>query len=255
MKLKATSTLALTALLASMPALAQTAAPAPDYTVSYNAGITTDYRFRGISQTSTKPALQLGADFTHKDGFYLGAWGSNVSWIKDYVGASKGSLELDLYGGYRGDTGMGVTYDLGLITYQYPGNTAGKVPGFVNANTTEVYGAVTYSVVTAKYSRSVTNFIANANSKGSQYLEVAAAFDLGNGFSLTPRVGRQWIPNVAGDIGNYTDYGLTLGKDFGNGLSASVAAVGTNASKTFYTDTKGKFLGKDALVVGLKYSF
>ena len=255
MKLKATSTLALTALLASMPALAQTAAPEPDYTVSYNAGITTDYRFRGISQTSTKPALQLGADFTHKDGFYLGAWGSNVSWIKDYIGASKGSLEIDLYGGYRGDTGMGVTYDLGLITYQYPGNTAGKVPGFANANTTEVYGTVTYSIVTAKYSRSVTNFIANANSKGSQYLEVAAAFDLGDGFSLTPRLGRQWIPNVPGDIGNYTDYGLMLGKDFGNGLSASVAAIGTNANKLFYTDTKGKFLGRDALVASLKYSF
>lgn len=256
MKLKATSTLALTALLASMPALAQTATPTPDYTVSYNAGITTDYRFRGISQTSTKPALQLGADFTHKDGFYLGAWGSNVSWIKDYVGASKGSLEIDLYGGYRGDTGMGVTYDLGLITYQYPGNTAGKAPGFANANTTEVYGAVTYSIVTAKYSRSVTNFIANANSKGSQYFELAANFDLGNGFTVTPHVGRQTIPNVMANAGNYTDYSVTLGKDFGNGLSASVAAIGINANdKPFYTDTKGKFLGKDALVVGLKYSF
>jgi uncharacterized protein (TIGR02001 family) len=256
MKLKATSTLALTALLASMPLLAQTTAPAPDYTVSFNAGVTNDYRFRGIAQTSTKPALQVGADFTHKDGFYLGAWGSNVSWIKDYVGATKGSLEIDLYGGYRGDTGMGVTYDVGLITYQYPSNTAGNVPGFVSANTTEIYGAATYSIVTAKYSRSLTNFIANANSKGSQYLEVAAAFDLGNGYSVTPRMGRQWIPNVTGDIGNYTDYGVTLGKDFGNGLSASVAATGTNASKAFYSEANGgRFLGKEALVVGLKYSF
>ena len=254
MKLKATSTLALTALLASMPVLAQTAAPVPDYTVSFNAGVTTDYRFRGIAQTSTKPALQVGADFTHKDGFYLGAWGSNVSWIKDYVGATKGSLEVDLYGGYRGDTGMGVTYDVGLITYQYPSNTAAAV--LANANTTEIYGAVTYNIVTAKYSRSVSNFIANPNSKGSQYFEVAAAFDLGNGFSVTPRIGHQWIPNVAGDAGDYTDYAVTLGKDFGNGLSGSVAVIGTNVkSKAFYTDTKGKFLGKDALVVGVKYSF
>jgi uncharacterized protein (TIGR02001 family) len=256
MKLKATSTLALTALLASMPVLAQTAAPAPDYTVSFNAGVTTDYRFRGIAQTSTKPALQVGADFTHKDGFYLGAWGSNVSWIKDYVGATKGSLEIDLYGGYRGDTGMGVTYDVGLITYQYPSNTAGQVPGFVSANTTEIYGAVTYNIVTAKYSRSLTNFIANANSKGSQYLEVAAAFDLGNGYSVTPRIGHQWVANVPGDAGDYTDYAVTLGKDFGNGLSGSVAAVGTNVkSKLFYTDSKSRFLGKDALVVSVKYSF
>jgi uncharacterized protein (TIGR02001 family) len=239
-----------------MPVLAQTAAPAPDYTVSFNAGVTTDYRFRGIAQTSTKPALQVGADFTHKDGFYLGAWGSNVSWIKDYVGATKGSLEIDLYGGYRGDTGMGVTYDVGLITYQYPSNTAGQVPGFVSANTTEIYGAVTYNIVTAKYSRSLTNFIANANSKGSQYLEVAAAFDLGNGYSVTPRIGHQWVANVPGDAGDYTDYAVTLGKDFGNGLSGSVAAVGTNVkSKLFYTDSKSRFLGKDALVVSVKYSF
>ena len=252
MKLKATSTLALTALLASMPVLAQTAAPVPDYTVSFNAGVTTDYRFRGIAQTSTKPALQVGADFTHKDGFYLGAWGSNVSWIKDYVGATKGSLEIDLYGGYRGDTGMGVTYDVGLITYQYPSNTAAAV--LANANTTEIYGAVTYSVVTAKYSRSVTNFIANPDSKGSQYFEVAAAFDVGNGFTLTPHIGRQKVANTP--AGNYTDHSVTLGKDFGNGLSASVAAIGNNVNnKVFYTDTKGKFLGKDALVVGVKYSF
>jgi uncharacterized protein (TIGR02001 family) len=249
MKLKTTSTLALTALLASMPVLAQTAAPAPDYTVSFNAGVTTDYRFRGIAQTFAKPALQVGADFTHKDGFYLGVWGSNVSWIKDFDPTKKGGLEVDLYGGYRGDTGMGVTYDVGLITYQYPSNTAAT-----NANTTEIYGAVTYNIVTAKYSRSLTNFVANADSKGSQYLEVAAAFDLGNGFSVTPRIGHQWIPNVPGDAGDYTDYAVTLGKDFGNGLSGSVAAIGTNAKKNFYT-ANGKFLGKDALVVGVKYSF
>jgi uncharacterized protein (TIGR02001 family) len=256
MKFKATSTLALTALLASLPVLAQTAAPAPESTLAFNAGLTTDYRFRGISQTSFDPALQVGVDFTHKDGFYLGAWGSNVSWIKDYVGASKGSLEIDLYGGYRGDTGMGVTYDVGLITYQYPSNTAARVPGFASANTTEIYGAATYSIVTAKYSRSLTNFIANKDSKGSQYFEVSAAFDLGNGFSVTPRIGHQWVANVAGDAGDYTDYAVTLGKDFGNGLSGSVAAIGTNVkSKLFYTDTKSNFLGKDALVLSVKYSF
>lgn len=251
MKLKATSTLALTALLASMPVLAQTAAPAPDSTVSFNAGVTTDYRFRGISQTSFDPALQVGVDYTHKSGFYLGAWGSNVSWIKDYVGASKGSMEIDLYGGYRGDTGMGATYDVGLITYQYPGNTAGAV--LANANTTEIYGAVTFNIVTAKYSRSLTNFVANTDSKGSQYFELAATFDLGNGFTLTPHIGRQKIPNNS--AGNYTDYSLAVGKDFGNGLSGTVTAIGTNAADSFYKVPGFNNLGKDTLVVGLKYSF
>jgi len=248
MKLKATSTLALTALLASMPALAQTAAPAPDYTVSYNAGIITDYRFRGISQSSFDPALQVGVDFTHKSGFYLGAWGSNVSWIKDYAGASKGSIEIDLYGGYRGQIGKDVAFDVGAIKYQYPNNTAST-----NANTAEVYGALTYNIVTAKYSRSISNFVANLDSKGSQYFEIAANFDLGNGFTLTPHLGRQKVANNS--AGNYTDYSLTLGKDFGNGLSGTVAAIGTNAVDSFYKVPGFDNLGKDALVVGLKYSF
>ncbi len=248
MNLKSKSALALIALLAATAAMAQAKAPAPDYTLSYNVGATSDYRFRGIAQTSFKPALQAGVDFAHTSGFYLGAWGSNVSWIKDYEGVTQGSLEIDLYGGYKGEISKDFTYDLGVIRYQYPGNTATP-----NANTTEVYGALTYSVVTAKYSRSTSDFISNANSSGSAYFEVAATFDLGSGFTLTPRVGRQSI--VSNNGGNYTDYALTLGKDFGNGLSATVSAIGTNVTNTFYTAAPFANLGKDALVVGVKYSF
>lgn len=250
MQLKATSIIILCTVLPSTAVMAQTKAPEPDYTLSYNVGAVSDYRFRGMAQTSFNPALQAGVDFAHKSGFYVGAWGSNVSWIKDYAGASDGSLEIDLYGGYKGEISKDFTYDLGLITYQYPGNNAAT-----NANTSELYGALTYGLVTAKYSRSAGNFIANPNSSGSAYLEVAATFDLGNGFTLTPHVGRQTIPNVVNDAGDCTDYALTLGRDFGNGLTATVAATGTNADKGFYTDTKGKFLGNSTLVVGLKYSF
>lgn len=254
MKLKSTSALALTALLAGTAAMAQTKAPEPDYTLSYNVGVTSDYRFRGISQASFNPALQAGADFAHKNGFYLGIWGSNINWIKDYIGATDGSLEVDLYGGYKGAITKDIAFDVGIIRYQYPGNTAADVPGFADANTTEIYGALTYSVVTAKYSRSTGNFIANSNSSGSQYFEVAASFDLGNGFTLTPHVGRQTIPNQAIN-GDYTDYALTLGKDFGNGLTASIAAVGTDADDAFYKVGTYDNLGKSTVVVGLKYSF
>lgn len=250
MKLKTTSAMVLSTLLVGTAAMAQSKAPEPDYTLSYNVGVTSDYRFRAIAQTSTNPALQGGVDFAHKSGLYLGAWASNISWIKDYAGATDGSLELDLYGGYKGEISKDFTYDLGLITYQYPGNTAAT-----NANTTEFYGALTYGPVTAKYSRSAGNFIANPNSSGSAYFELAATFDLGNGYSLTPHIGRQTIPNVTNNAGDYTDYALTLAKDFGNGLSVSVAAMGTNADKPFYTDTKGKFLGDSVVTVGLKYSF
>jgi len=255
MKLTKTYALVLSTLLVGTAAMAQTTAPEPDYTLAYNVGAVSDYRFRGIAQTSTNAALQAGVDFAHKSGFYAGVWGSNVSWIRDYIGATDGALEVDLFGGYKGAITKDLAFDVGVITYQYPSNTAGNVAGFVNANTTEVYGALTYGPVTAKYSQSTGNFIANANSSGSAYLEVAATFDLGNGFSVTPHIGRQTIPNQTNNAGDYTDYSVTLGKDFGNGLSATIAAVGTNANKGFYTDTKAKFLGDSAVVVGVKYSF
>ena len=252
MHCKTLSTLSL-ALIAS-GAFAQAKPPEPDYTLAFNLGAVSDYRFRGISQTSFDPALQGGADFSHKSGLYLGVWGSNIKWIKDYVGATKGSTEIDLYGGFKGEITSDLTFDLGLIRYQYPGNTAAAKT--VNANTTEVYGALSYSVVTAKYSRATSNFIANTNSDGSGYFEVSASFDLGDGFSLTPHVGHQTIPNVAGSVGNYTDYSLSLAKDFGNGLVVSAAAIGSDAKRAFYTNPPdGKNLGKSTVVVGLKYNF
>jgi uncharacterized protein (TIGR02001 family) len=255
MKLATKSVLVLSTLMAATAAMAQAKAPEPDYTLSYNIGVVSDYRVRGIAQTSYNPAVQGGVDFAHKNGFYLGAWASNITWIKEYGGATDGTYEVDLYGGYKGEAMPGLTYDVGAITYQYPSNTLGKVAGYADANTTEVYGALTYSMLTFKYSRSVSNFLGNMNSTGSQYFDLSANFDLGNGFTLTPHLGRQTIPNQTGNLGDYSDYALTLAKDFGNGLVATAAAVGTNASKSFYTDTKGKFLANDALVVGLKYSF
>ena len=252
MSITTKSILALATALAGTAAMAQAAAPAPESTVSFNVGVVTDYRFRSVAQTSFKPALQAGVDYSHTSGFYLGAWASNVNWIKDYVGASEGSLEVDLYGGYKGEITAGLTYDIGVITYQYPGNTADSV--LVNANTTEVYGALTFGIVTAKYSQSTGNFIANPNSSGSSYLELAANIDLGNGFTLTPHVGRQTIPNQNGN-GDYTDFSLTLGKDFGGGLTGSVAAYTTDAKDAFYKVAGYDNLGKNGVSVGLKYSF
>ena len=265
MKVGLKSALTLAALVTGATTMAQTTAPAPDYTFSYNVGAVSDYRFRGMAQTAGGPALQGGVDFAHKSGLYAGAWGSNVKWIKDFNLATKGNFEIDLYGGYKGEIAAGVTYDLGVITYQYPGNNSGATgtPGagsFSNASTTEFYGAVTYSVATLKYSQSLGDFLGNLNSRGSRYIDLSANFDLGNGLTLTPHIGRQTVPNqsIGARIGNAADcndFALTLAKDFGNGVSGSVAAISTNAYKSFYTDSKGRYLGKDALVVGVKYSF
>ncbi len=83
------TTLILATLVMGSSVMAQTKAPEPDYTMAYNVGATSDYRFRGISQTSFKPAVQAGADFAHKSGIYVGVWGSNVNWLKDFSGATE----------------------------------------------------------------------------------------------------------------------------------------------------------------------
>ena len=255
------------AILVTSASFAQTKAPEPDYTVAYNVGVVTDYRFRGISQTSLKPALQLGVDFVHKSGFYLGAFGSNVSWVKDFNLATKGSYEIDLYGGFKGNITSDIGFDVGLISYIYPGNTSGKAGtpsagGYSNANTNEIYGGLTYNVFSFKYSRSMGDFLGNLRSGGSQYFDLSANFDLGEGFTLTPHIGRQTVPNqnfgtsTDGKAANYMDYALTLGKDFGSGLSGTAALIGTDTKRPgFYRDSKNKDLGKSTLVVGLKYTF
>jgi len=251
MNFKAKSILVLATALVGTAAMAQTAPAAPESTLSFNIGAVSDYRFRSVSQTSFKPALQGGVDFAHASGAYIGAWASNVSWIKDYVGATDGTTEIDVYLGYKGAITKDLAFDIGVITYQYPGNTADKV--LVNANTTEVYGALTFGIATVKYSQSTGNFIANPNSSGSAYLELAATFDLGGGFSLTPHVGRQTIPNNS--TGDYTDFSLALGKDFGGGLTGSLTAYSTDAKDSFYKVGTFDNLGKSGLAVGVKYSF
>lgn len=255
------------AIVATSASFAQTKAPEPDYTVAYNVGVVTDYRFRGLSQTSLKPALQLGVDFVHKSGFYLGAFGSNVNWVKDFNLATKGSYEIDLYGGFKGNITPDLGFDVGLIAYTYPGNTSGKAGtpsggNYSNANTNEIYAGLTYNVFSFKYSRSMGDFLGNLSSGGSQYFDLSANFDLGEGFTLTPHIGRQTVPNqnfggsTDGKAANYMDYALTLGKDFGSGLSGTAALIGTDTKRPgFYRDSKGKDLGKSTLVVGVKYTF
>ena len=261
MTLKTASALTL-AVLATLTgwgttAFAQTAAapavaPTPDYTLTYNIGAVTDYRYRGITQSRFDPALQGGVDFAHKSGFYLGAWASGIKWIKD-AGATDGSLELDLYGGYKGSITKDLSYDVGYLRYQYVDNKLGDVPGFANADTDEIYGAMTWGIVTAKYSSSLSNLFGTPDSKNSGYLDLSANFDLGSGWSVVPHVGHQWVNHNSAL--SYTDYALTLGKDFGNGLSASLALVGTDASKTLYVAPDGRFTGRTGVVLGAKYSF
>jgi uncharacterized protein (TIGR02001 family) len=243
-ELKTTKKMVLAALALSGAAFAQTKAPEPDYTLSYNVGLVTDYRYRGISQSRLKPALQGGVDYVRKSGLYIGTWASTIRWIKDAGGDAP--LEIDIYGGYKGAAGP-VAYDVGVLTYQYPRHKLAISP-----NTTEIYAAGTFGPATLKYSHAVTNLFGFADSKRSGYLDASANFDLGSGWSVTPHVGHQKVRNNSAF--SYTDYAVTLGKDLGKGFSASAAVVGTDADRALYVTPAGKFTGKTALVLGVKYS-
>lgn len=270
MNIKLTS-IALAALFACALADAQTASgpvAQPNSTMSYNLGVTSDYRYRGISQSSLKPALQGGADYANKNGFYLGTWFSTIQWIKDtgraqipVVDTGSSPLEVDVYGGYKFEAAKDVTLDVGALQYWYPGNKLSNVSGLSNANTLELYGAVTAGLFTAKYSRSLGSLFGNGlsqgvtSSKGSEYLDFSASFDLGDGYSLVPHVGSQLIKNNSAL--SYSDYSLTLNKDI-NGLVVSAAVVGTSTKNNggyAYPSLDGKNLGKSAIVVPLKKNF
>jgi uncharacterized protein (TIGR02001 family) len=158
------TTAVLGALAAPSFVFAAEAATAPDLTVAYNVGLYSQYIFRGLTQTDRDPAVQGGVDLTHSSGFYLGAWGTNISWLRDnYLTGGLMNLlqkvavvlELDLYGGYRyTEFGSGVGIDLGALQYLYPGSRDSY--NFAKANTTELYGALSYGWVQAKSSTVVS---------------------------------------------------------------------------------------------------
>lgn len=231
------------ALVASGAVLAQGKPAEPDYTLSFNVGAVTDYRYRGLSQSRLRPALQGGADFSHKSGFYVGTWASTIKWIKDAGGDA--DVEVDIYGGYKTTLGaFGV--DVGVLRYLYPGSDLA-----VNPDTTEVYAAGTWGPATLKYSHAVTNLFGFADSKNSYYVDLSATFDTGYwGLSLTPHVGYQKVKNNS--AASYTDWSLTLSKEFMPGLVGSLAYVSTDIDVPM---PNGRNAGKSGAVLGVKYSF
>ena len=97
-------------------ALVATPAMAQEVSISGNAALTTEYRFRGVDLSGGSIAIQGGIDVGHESGIYVGTWGSSLD--EDTVGY--GHTELDLYGGWSGDLTDGVAFDVGVIAYMYP---------------------------------------------------------------------------------------------------------------------------------------
>ena len=224
--------------------LAFAADATPEHAVTFNAALTTDYRYRGLSQTRLKPALQGGADYTHNpSGVYLGVWASTIKWTKDLGG--DGSVELDLYGGKRGQFSEALSYDFGGLYYAYPSN--GLNP---SANTFELYGQLGFGPAYVKYSHSLTNLFGTADSKGSGYLDVGANFELAPTWTLNLHVGRQTVKNNS--VYSYSDYKVGLTKDFG---FASVQLALVKAQTDAYLSPQGKNLGKSGAVLSISKTF
>ncbi|MET0238950.1 MAG: TorF family putative porin [Sphingobium sp.] len=109
------------------PAMAQDEADTSGIKITGSAGIVSDYRFRGFSQTRENAAVQGGFTLTHESGFYVGTWGSNVD-FPDLDGEGNGvTAELDFFGGFSKEVTPGLTVDAGLLYYYYPKDTVGDV--------------------------------------------------------------------------------------------------------------------------------
>ncbi len=227
------------------PAATPEPAPSP---FTANISLTTKYKFRGQDQGNTNwfsPALQGGFDWT-RDGWYVGNWNSNVSF-------SNAAIEMDFYGGYRGEITKDLTYDVGILEYYYPQRD--KV---VNFNTTELYGALSYSFFTLKYSHTVsTDYFGigqaqsqagslNSRPKGRNtgYLDLGANYPLADKLTLNGHLGytryASDLRNAATatdslGVPNYLDYKLGVTYDLGSGFSAAGALVGAN-KQSFYGD-------------------
>lgn len=249
--------LAAVSAISVLPTLAQAAdAPKSDWTITGNAGLFSDYRFRGFTQTAYKPAFQGGFDVGHASGFYVGNWNSNVEQAL-YRGAS---LEMDFYGGYKTEV-SGVGLDVGLYYYYYPTKDAG---GLKTVHQDEIYVGASYSIFTAKLSYGLSNFFGlgdgtGVDTKGNWYLDLGAAYDLGGGWGINGHYGHQYIKNATDPaIGlskkSVDDYKIGVTKDL-SGWVAGAAVVGTSKKGYFLTGLTGEDAGKTSVVLSLSKTF
>ncbi len=212
------------------PVAATTTAP-----LTGNLGLFSSYRFRGIDQTFGRPALQGGVDYAHASGFYVGNWNSNVS---SGAGFPDGNLEMDFYGGYKatfGDFGI----DVGAIYYYYPGSYAkGLSPKNSGAvSNSELYIGGSWKFLSLKYFYAVDDYFSargtdslgatGKSTSGTQYLDLSANYDLGDGWGVNAHIGNLSTKNIYNGI--YTDWKLGVTKDL-SGWVLAASYIDTNAS-------------------------
>lgn len=170
--------------------------------VSSTWALTSDYDFRGFTQTEEDPALQGSIDFATDNGWYIGAWASNVDF-----GPGDPNLEVDLYTGFSGGTEDGLGWDVGLIYYSFPSESDFNYP--------EIYGGLSYGIVSGKlwYSNDFNN-----TDESAIYLEGGVDVPLPNNFSVNAHAGYTDGDGVetAFGLSNYLDYSVGVGYTAGN---------------------------------------
>ena len=201
--------------------------------LSSNVSLVSNYKFRGQDQdlgktTAVKPALQGGFDYAFSNGLYVGNWNSSVNWL------TGNSLEMDVYGGYKGEY-SGVGYDVGLLKYAYP--------GAASANTTEAYLGLSYGVFSAKYSTTVSDKYFGASKAG--YLNVSYAQEISKGLTLKAAVGHTNFKTGT----DYSDYSVGASYDLGDGYSVTGAVVGGTKKASFVDSTSGVELNKNRFIL------
>ncbi len=204
--------------------------------VSGNVGATSNYLWRGVTQTDDAAAIQGGIDYEHDSGFYLGTWASNVDF------GDSTSYELDLYGGYSGSIGEDFGYDISYLYYAYPDSDGDIDFGEVSVGINWKWFSLSYSTIV-----NAGNDVADEplSDDDMSYINAGASFPLSDSLSLSIHYGysdgdvvRAWF-----DESSYSDYSISLEKESQYG-SISFMVSDTDLK---HDDPK--------VIVGYSYSF
>lgn len=157
--------------------------------------LTSDYDFRGLTQTEEDPALQASIDWADDSGWYVGAWASNVDF-----GAGDPSYEVDLYTGFSGGAEDGLGWDVGIVYYAYPEESDFNFP--------EIYGGLSYGMFSGKVWYS--NDFGGAD-EDAIYVQGDAAVPLPANFTLDLHAGYSFGDYWDNDSAEYMDYSVGVG--------------------------------------------
>jgi uncharacterized protein (TIGR02001 family) len=224
--------------------------------VTGNLGLTSDYRFRGVSQTQNAPAVQGGIDYAHKSGFYVGNWNSSVS---SQVYTNGAGLESDLYAGYKKEIFKGISIDIGSYNYFYPRATTSANTGS-NFDTYEGFVGVGYKdIISAKYSQTLGNgYFGTANARGTNYTQVDGKLPVPvvKNLAVVAHYGRTNVANSSNLDYNDINAGFvySLPKDYDVSVKYFTNTGTSTAFETANT-VSGQKLYKNAVVVGLTKTF